>query len=328
MAVQQARETRVPVAPGGWRGPAIAGCVALALLLLPSLISESFVVYIETLVLLNIIGAMSLHLILRTGQMSMGHAAFLGIGSYTSVLCMMSLGLPWIVGFILAGALSALVALVVGPIILRLRGVYFVLVTFTFGEMIRLGMVEWAGLTGGSNGIFQIPPPWPALARPEYYYYLALVVAGACVLFARRLLASDFGHAMDAIKESETLAEASGIPVFRIKVVVFAIACAMIGLQGSLTAHFVHFIAPNSFTFETSLQFVVINVIGGLGSMWGPIVGTVFMVALPELLRGWAQYQWFLYGIALVLVMAYLPGGLIQLGSRLAELIRGKRESA
>jgi branched-chain amino acid transport system permease protein len=318
----------VPDASGGWRRRAMVGAAGLALVLLPSVVGENFVVYIATLVLLNIIGALSLHLILRTGQMSMGHAAFLGIGSYTSVLCVMSLKLPWIVGFVLGGALSALVALVVGPIILRLRGVYFVLVTFTLGEMIRLGMVEWAGLTGGSNGIFQIPPPWPALARPEYYYYLALVVAACCTLFARRLLASDFGLAMDAIKESENLAESSGIPVFRIKVVVFAIACGMIGLQGSLTAHFVHFIAPNSFTFEHSLQFVVINVIGGLGSMWGPIVGTVFMVALPELLRGWASYQWFLYGIALVLVMAYLPGGLIQLGTRLAELAKGKREGA
>lgn len=288
----------------------------------PLILNETFLLYIATLVLLYSIGAMSIHLVLRMGLVPLGQAAFMGIGGYTSALLVTKLEVPFLLALVASGAAAALLALVVGPIMLRLRGVYFVLVTFTLGEIVRLVFTEWVSLTGGSEGISQIPAPWPALMEIRNYYYFALAAAALCLAFAVRVLRSDIGHAIDAIRESETLAEANGVPVFRVKVTVFVIACGLVGLQGSLQAHFIHFISPLSYSFTESLNFVIFNVIGGLNTLWGPIVGTVFLVSLPELLRGWVEFQWVLYGIALILVMAYLPGGLSDIGSRLAAFLR------
>jgi branched-chain amino acid transport system permease protein len=305
--------------------PRIAGgIVALVLVVWPFILYRTFLVYIATLVLLYIIGAVSMHLILRMGLVSLGHAAFMGVGGYASALLVTTLHLSFPLAFAVSGMSAALLALLVGPIILRLRGVYFVLVTFTLGEIMRLVFTDWATLTGGSEGFSQIPAPWPALMAIRNYYYLVLVVAILCVAFAARLLNSDIGKAIDAIRESESLAEANGIQVFRVKVTVFTIACGLVGLQGSLQAHFIHLISPLSYSFSESLNYVIFNVIGGLNTLWGPIIGAVFLVSLPELLRGWVEFQWVFYGIALILVMAWFPGGLSEIGDRLLPLLRRK----
>jgi branched-chain amino acid transport system permease protein len=297
-----------------WVSCAIVGVV---LLVWPLFVEEIFFTYIATLVLLYTIGASSLHLVLRIGHLSLGHAAFMGLGGYTSTLLMTRLGWPFIPAFLLSGLLPAAVALVVGPIVLRLRGVYFVLITFTLGEVVRLVLNEWQSLTGGADGIFRIPPPHPLLADKRAYYYFALVMATLCVGFVARLLASQTGRYVDAIRESERLAQSSGVPILRFKVTIFAIACGLVGVQGSLLAHYIHFVAPGSYTFNESLNLLVMNVIGGMGSLAGPLIGAAFLTALPELLRGWVELQRVLYGIVLILVMPFVPGGLTELGRRL-----------
>lgn len=290
----------------------VSGTIALAALLLPLLSPKSYLVHIGTLVLLNSIGAMSLNLIFRMGQVSLGHAAFMGVGGYTSALLTTSVGVPWPFAFLAAGAAGAGLALLVGPIILRLTGVYFVLITFTLGEIVQLVFVEWVGLTGGSDGVYQIPPPTPFLRGPTASYYLAFTAAFLCWLFCFRLLRSDIGRAINALRESESLAETNGVPVFRVKFIVFIISSALVALQGSLEAHFIHYISPLTYSFGKSLRFAVMNVIGGLTSLAGAIIGALFMIALPELLRGWVEYQWLMFGIALVLVMRFFPGGLYE----------------
>lgn len=288
-----------------------------ALLVWPIFVREVFFTYIATLVLLYTIGAASLHLVLRIGHLSLCHAAFMGLGGYTSALLTTRLGWPFLPAFVASGLLPAAVALVVGPIVLRLRGVYFVLITFTLGEVVRLVFTEWQSLTGGADGIFRIPPPHPLLADKRAYYYFALVMAALCVAGVARLLASQTGRYVDAIRESERLAQSSGVPILRFKVMIFCIACGLVGLQGSLLAHFIHFIAPGSYTFNESLNLLVMNVIGGMGSLTGPLIGAAFLTSLPELLRGWVELQRVLYGIVLVLVMLFVPGGLTELGRRL-----------
>lgn len=315
----------VPRGGSPWR---LSGLVLLVLVLAPLVVARTFLLYIATLVLLYSIGAMSLHLVLRMGYVSLGHAAFMGVGGYTSALLVRSLHLPWSVAFLASGAGAALLALLVGPIILRLKGVYFVLVTFTLGEIVRLVFVEWEQVTNGSNGIAEIPAPWVAVSGVADYYYVALGAALLVLIFVSRVLASDVGHAVEAIRENETLAEANGIPVLRVKVTLFTIACGLVGLQGSLQAHFIHFISPLSYSFSESLNFVVINVIGGLHTLWGPLIGAAFLVSLPELLRSWLSAQWMLYGLALVLVMAYFPGGLGEIGSRIARFARHRQRAA
>jgi branched-chain amino acid transport system permease protein len=291
---------------------------------LPFVTGESFLLYIGTLVALYAIGALSIHLIFRVGEFSLGQAAFLGVGGYASSLLVTSLQVPWWLGMLAGSALSAVAGLVVGPIVLRLKGVYFVLFTFILGEFVRQIFADWVTLTGGSEGIYGIPAP-PSFNTPISFYYLVLASAVVTAAICGRLLTSQFGDVMNAIRESESLALSNGIPVFRIKVIVFVISCALIGIQGSLQASFVHYISPLSYGFTESLKLVVINVIGGLNTLWGPILGTVFLVALPELLRGWVDFQWVMYGMALILLMRYLPGGLGQISDRVSAMRNRKR---
>jgi branched-chain amino acid transport system permease protein len=289
---------------------------AAILLVWPLVVSDAFVLHIATMVLFYCIGASSLHLVIRTGHISLAHAAFMGIGGYASVLLMMNAGWPFPLA-LLAGAVAAgLAGLAIGPVLLRLTGKYFVLVTFLFGEIMRLAFTEWQTLTGGANGIFGVPRPFPLFEAPLAYYYLALGVAAACVGICLRILRSEIGRTMDALREGEQLAECSGVPVLRFKVIIFVIACAMVGIQGSLQSHFLHFVSPLNFSTIESLNFVVMNVIGGMSNLLGPLLGALFLVSLPELLREYVELQRVLYGVILIIVMAFLPGGLVEIGAR------------
>lgn len=299
-------------ARGLWLGGAAA-----VLLVWPLFVGEPFLVYIATLVLLYAIGAASLHLVLRIGHLSLCHAAFMGLGGYTSALLTTRLHWPFLPAFLASALVPAAVALAVGPIVLRLRGVYFVLITFTLGEVVRLVLTEWQSLTGGADGIFKIPAPHPLLVDKRAYYYLALVMAVLCVGAVGRVLASQTGRYVDAIREGERLAQSSGVPILRFKVMIFCIACGLVGVQGSLLAHFVHFIAPGSYTFNESLNLLVMNVIGGAGGLVGPLVGAAFLTTLPEFLRGWVELQRLLYGVVLIVVMLFVPGGLLEVGRRM-----------
>jgi branched-chain amino acid transport system permease protein len=283
----------------------------------PLVTEDKFFHHVGVLILLTSIGAASLHLIIRTGHVSLCHAAFMGLGSYGSVLSMMQLGLPFPVGLLVGTLAAALLAVLIGPVVLRLTGKYFVLITFLFGEVVRLFIVENMWLTGGSNGIFNVPPPYPALVSNRLYYYFALAFAVFGVGLCARILNSELGRAMNAIRDSERLAECSGVPVIRFKVLVFVIACALAGMQGSLMAHYNKVISPESYAGVQSLNLVVMNVIGGMSSLWGALLGTVFMVMLPELLRGYVNLQQIMFGFILFATMAFMPGGIIEAARRL-----------
>jgi len=302
----------------------LAAIVLAIALMLPWATGESFLLYIATLVAIYAIGAMGIHLIFRVGQFSLGQAAFVGVGAYTSSLLTTNLNVSWWWALAIGALLSALVGAVVGLIVLRLKGVYFVLFTFTFGEFARQIFVDWTTVTNGSEGIAGIGAP-AAFNSQVSFYYLVLGLAVLTSAVCGRLLVSQFGDTVDAIRESESLALSNGVPVFKVKMIVFIVACAIAGIQGTLEASFVHYISPLSYDFAESLKLVVINVIGGLNTLWGPILGAVFIVALPELLRSWVDYQWVLYGLTLILLMRYLPGGLFDIGGLLRSLYRTMR---
>jgi branched-chain amino acid transport system permease protein len=301
---------------------------AIVVLGWPWLTDDRFLHHVGVLICLTSIAAASLHLIIRTGHVSLCHMAFVAFGAYGSTLTVMNLGLPWPVGLLAGTALAAAVAAVIGPIVLRLTGKYFVLITFLMGEVVRMAIVESSGLTGGSNGIFNVPPPYPFLLSNRAYYYFALVFAVLSVGFCARLLTSEFGRAIESIREGERLAECSGVPVIRFKVTVFIIACALAGMTGSLQAHYIKFVGPDAYSGFQSLNLVVMNVIGGMSSLVGALLGTVFMVTLPELLRGYVNVQQIMFGFILFATMAFLPGGLIELGRRLRSFWRSRRSSA
>jgi branched-chain amino acid transport system permease protein len=295
---------------------------AVGLLGWPWLTEDKFLHHIGVLICLTAIAASSLHLIIRTGHVSLCHTAFMGFGAYGSAITVMKLGMPWLVVLLVGTALAAAVAAVIGPIVLRLTGKYFVLITFLMGEVVRMAIIENVAITGGSNGIFNVPPPHPALLSNRAYYYFALAFAVFGVGFCARLLTSEFGRAINAIREGERLAECSGVPVIRFKVIVFIIACALAGMTGALQAHYIKFVGPEAYSGFQSLNLVVMNVIGGMTSLAGALIGTVFMVTLPELLRGYVNLQQIMFGAILFATMAFLPGGIIEAVRRIRAWLR------
>lgn len=294
---------------------------AVALVGWPLLLPNPFFLTIGTLIALNAIGATSLHLIIRTGHISFAHAGFVGVGAYSCVLSVVGLGLPYWAGLIIGTGASGALALAIGPVVLRLTGKYFVLVTFLLGEIIRMVFVEWVSVTGGSNGIFGIPNAHPMVSTPHGQYYFILVAAAVCVGLCACILSSQVGRAVDAMREAEQVAECSGVPVIRLKVTIFVIACGLAGVQGGLLAQFLHYIDPTAFGMVESLNLVVMNVIGGMFHLAGPLIGTVFLVAFPEFLRGYVELQRVIFGVSLVVVMAALPGGIVEVGARARGII-------
>ena len=300
----------------------IALIATVALLGWPWLTEDKFLHHVGVLICLTSIAACSLHLIIRTGHVSLCHTAFMGFGAYGSVISVMQFGLPWPVGLLIGTALAAGVAAIIGPIVLRLTGKYFVLITFLMGEVVRMAIIENTAITGGSNGIFNVPPPFPFLTSNRAYYYFALAFAVFGVGLCARILTSEFGRAINAIREGERLAECSGVPVIRFKVIVFVIACALAGMTGSLQGHYIKFVGPDAYSGFQSLNLVVMNVIGGMTSLAGALIGTVFMVTLPELLRGYDNLQQIMFGAILFATMAFLPGGIIEAIRRIRALLK------
>lgn len=297
---------------------AVAALIAV-LALWPLVTDSTFALTVVTLVLLSAIGAASLNLIVRSGHISLAHAGFMGVAAYTCVLAEMRLGWSFLPAMLLGCGASALLAALLGPVVLRVTGKYFVLVTFLVGEIIRLVFVEWTSLTGGSNGIQGVPSIHPMFESRTGFYYLALFAAVVCVGICWRILQSEIGRAIDSVREADRVAECSGVPVIRLKIMVFVSACALVGVQGALQAHFLQFIDPSSFSSEVSLYMVVMNVIGGMYHVVGPLLGTAFMVALPETLRSYVELQRVIFGVILIVVMAALPGGIVGLVTQLRQ---------
>lgn len=282
----------------------------------PLVFPNEFLVNTGILVLITAVGAASLHLVIRTGHISLAHAGFAGIGAYTSVLTFMKLSVPFPINLILAALLSFLVALAMGPIILRLSGKYFVLVTFLLGEIIRMALIEWPSITGGSTGIFGVPKPFSAIKTLTDVYYFTLLITAVCIGCIARILNSQIGRAIDSIRESQKVAECSGVPVLRLKVLIFSIACGFAGIQGALYAYYLNYIDPTAFSMFQSMNLLMMNVIGGMQSLVGTLIGVVFISAMPELLRDYVLYQQIIFGIILIIVVGAFPGGFAEMAAK------------
>lgn len=299
------------------------GLVVLALAafaLFPLLVSNRFYLHIGNMLLINVVMVVGFGLISRTGQLSLCHAAFMGLGAYASALLSLRFGLSPILTIFLAAALCGLVAYALGAVILRLRGVYFVLVTFLIGQIFHLLLLDLTDLTRGANGLVGIPPIAVLglrLTSQSMFFWFALVAAAVVVGFAAMLLRSPTGRAFSSIEENIVLAGASGINTALYQSVAFALGSAIAGLGGGLYAHYMRFISPDTFTFWVSVSFVVMVVVGGRGSMAGWLLGAAFITPLPEVLRGAQEYQQILYGAVLIVILIFLPGGLITLRGRL-----------
>jgi branched-chain amino acid transport system permease protein len=275
--------------------------------------------YLHVLIMAGIFAvlALSLNLLLGyTGQLSLGHTAFFGIGAYASALLTLKLERSVWEGMAAAVVLAGVSGWAIGRLALKLRGAYFVLVTISFVGVISLVSVNWMELTNGPLGLPGVPAPelgpW-SFRTKRAYYYLVLAAVALSYLVCHRLVASRIGRAFVALRENEALAESVGIDVTRYLVLATVVSAAMAGMAGSLYAHYTRFVSPEVFLFTYTVTMVIMVVAGGKGTLAGPVVGAVLFTALPEALRAATSWQWQMlaYGLILVLLVFFLPRGIV-----------------
>jgi branched-chain amino acid transport system permease protein len=308
----------------------------VVLLSVPLWMSSLYVLHVLIMTGIFIIAAMSLNLLLGyTGQLSLGHVAFFGIGAYTSSL--VSLGFevhllpawrvglepkPVWLGMLLGVLLAAACGWVIGRVSFKVRGAYFVIVTVSFAEVVRLVALNWLELTQGPMALNNIPvlrlgiPGWFEFAflRKPANYYLVLLVGAVAYLMIRRLVHSRAGRAMIALRENEPLAASVGIDVTRYLVLATLISAGIAGAAGALYAHYVRIVDPEVFSFIYTVTMVIMVVTGGKGTLAGPIVGGLLFGLLPETLRAFKippELQWVIYGALMILIVYFLPAGIV-----------------
>jgi branched-chain amino acid transport system permease protein len=257
-----------------------------------------------------------------TGQFNIAHAGFIGIGAYVSALATTKFLLSFWIALPLAILITGIFGLLIGYPSLRLRGVYFALTTLGFGEILSLVFENWIPVTGGPMGITGIPAPTAiklpggisfAFDSKVGFYYLCLIFMLLSIYVNRQLLKSRLGRAMLGVRENEDLAQSLGISITRTKIIAFVLATMFLGLCGSLYAHYFRFISPVSFSVAETFRHVTMLIVGGKGTLLGPLVGAFIFTALPEILRSIEDYQWIAYGAILMVCIVFLPKGIVGL---------------
>ncbi len=302
-----------------------------ALVSVPLWLDNSYLLHVLVITGIFIIAAMSLNLLLGyAGQLSLGHVAFFGIGAYASALVSSGFSIhitpQWVMTVeknpvwlaMLAGILAAgICGWFIGRVAFKVRGAYFVIVSISFAEVVRLVALNWVELTQGPMALNNIPPltfnSFVFWKKPENYW-LVLTVAVVCYVLIRRLVNSRAGRAMVALRENEALAASVGIDVTRYLVLSTVVSAAMAGAAGALYAHYVRIVDPDIFLFVYTVTMVIMVVTGGKGTLAGPVVGGLIFGLLPEGLRAFAlppEVQWIAYGVLMVLVVYFLPQGIV-----------------
>ena len=308
----------------------IAVVVLLACaIVFPQLTTNQFYLHLANMILINAIFAMSLYLIMSVGQVSLGHAAFVAAGGYISALAALNFKIPPIFGIVMAGLVTGLVAALLGKIILRLRGVYFVLVTFLAGQVFTLVALNWKSVTHGANGLIGIPAislfGFPMATRLRFYYF-ALAAFVLVFTFIWAVLRSQYGRAFRSIAENVRLAEASGIDISRYQIIAFSLGSGIAGAAGAMMVHYIRFLSPDSFTFTDSIAYITMLIVGGRGTLLGGVLGSLFLTPLPEALRGLVGAQNIVYGVILLVVLLFLPEGIASIGRLISRRFSEKRK--
>lgn len=281
--------------------------ILLGLYSVPVFVHNQYALRVSVYICIYAMLACSLNLISGVcGQVSMGHAAFYGIGSYTSALICMNFGLPWFVCMLIAFVFAGVAGMVIGTPALRLKGGYLVICTVGFNELVRLILLNWVSLTRGPMGITNIPRPklfGVAIRSGNQYLFMALTMFLIVFIILRQIINSKIGRNLRAIKEDEIAAEAMGIHVHKEKVIAFTLASAIAGAAGSMLAHYMVYISPNLFIGDNSTTYLSMVVLGGMGNLAGSAIAALVLTVLPELLRGLNNYRMLIYGLLLIILM-------------------------
>ena len=284
------------------------------------LVAPKYFVFLATLVAVNAVVAIGLNLLSGyTNQLSFGHAGFLAVGAYVAALLTLRYpALPVPLTLLLAGLATALVGLALGIPCLRLEGLYLAMATLAFGFVVTEAIMNLDWLTRGNDGL-RVPAgrvgPW-ALDTDAARWYLALAVTALMVVAALNIAATRTGRAFLAIRTSEIAAKASGINVAAYKAIAFALSAFYTGVAGGLFAFVVGFLSPDAFDVFLSVDFLVMIILGGLGSVPGSIAGAAIVTVLNDSLAGFQNYRPLIFGAIMIACMLFMPGGLAAMARR------------
>ena len=298
--------------------------------LAPLILRDEYLMHIGVLIMFSIMLATSLNLIVGyVGEFPLGHTAFLGIGAYTAALLSLRLGAPVYVTILAGGVMGGLFGLAIGAVTLRLRGPFFVIVTLCFAEVLRLIANNWISLTNGPMGMSGIAKPrWiesqGILGQKTSFYYIGLVMAAFALHVAYRFVNSNMGRAAIAMRENRLVAQSVGIWPFYFGLVTFVIAAILCGFAGAFYAHYISFVGPEVFGFSFMVSMIIMVLVGGKGTLIGPVIGPIIIVVLEEYLRDLKELRLSIFGLVVMAIVVFRPEGLMGFLARRPELYAGK----
>ena len=308
----------------------------LFLLLLPLFVRD-YILYVTNMIFIFIVGAIGLNILVGfTGQISIGHGAFVAVGAYTSAILTTKLGLPFWIALPIGGFVAAFIGMIFGIPSLRIKGLYLAIATLAAQFIIEYTIVHWERLT---NGITGISVPSPNLFgfffdNDRKFYYLLLGFAVAAIVSGRNIFRTRIGRAFIAIRDRDISAELIGVDIFKYKLLAFGISSFYAGVAGSLWGHYTNVITPEHFTIVLSIDYLAMIIIGGLGSILGTVFGVVFMIIIPELLTTVgillkstfgeittliSAIKGLVFGVTIILFLIFEPDGLSEIWRRIRD---------
>lgn len=298
-------------------GKSLLGPIILAvfIVLFPLLLSNPYYLNVANIIGLNTIIVVGLTLLIGyAGQVSLGHAAFYGIGAYASAILTVTYGVsPWL-ALVLAGLVTATIALVIGIPTLKLHGHYLVMATLGFNLITNIIIVQCDSVTGGPSGFPGVPPlaigHW-AFDSDIKMYFLIWSMAFIGIVLGLNLSRSRVGRGLRALYSGESAANCMGVPTNKYKVKMFVLSAVFASVAGSLYAHYLSFVSPKTFDIFFSVELVTMVIVGGMGSIWGGLFGSAFLTSLPNILSSFDEYKDIFYGLILVVILILTPEGLI-----------------
>ena len=293
-----------------WLGVAVVIVAAL-----PWLLDSSYWRGILVVCAMNVLLALSLNLVIGyAGQLNLGQSAFFGIGAYVSTILIKSYGWNFWLAAIAAVGAAGLLGLTLAAFAVRLRGHYLAIASLGFAVITYQVLVNWENVTQGVRGIYGIMPPF---SHPAALFYLVAGIAVLVYVLIDNLVRSPVGDTLRAIREDEVSAASLGINRALWKAFAFGVGAAIAGLAGCFYPGFVGTLVPDAFNIVESFTMMAMVIVGGMGTMVGPVVGAIVLTFLPELLRGFGELRLMIYGIALTLVVLFMPGGIVQAWAKL-----------
>jgi len=286
----------------------------LILALIPSFASRYYVYLMIEIMIVGLFAISTNVLLGYTGLLSFGQAGYFGIGAYAISLLLKTYDISFISAILLSASLCALVALVIGFLCIHLRSFYFAILTLSFSQLFYVIAYKWIALTGGDDGIVGIPKP-PVLGldltSTGNYYYFVLVVVAICIAFIYLMIRSPFGEVLQAIRDNPERAEFSGLNIKNFRLASFLTAGLFAGIAGAIFAPFQSIVTPDLLHWSKSAEPLLISILGGMYTFAGPLAGSVIFVLIKDWITGFTDYWMFWYGLLLILLIIYLPGGVM-----------------